>query len=136
MEKHITLVAIFKICFGVLNLILTLIALGVLAGISGGLLSAGRGGWDVYCGPEGIVALLLIVLPLIVSFFALVSALKIIGGIGLLKRKAWARILVLILSCVELIDIPVGTAIGIYSIWVLLQEETVKILAGETNQST
>jgi phage shock protein PspC (stress-responsive transcriptional regulator) len=47
----------------------------------------------------------------------------IIGGIGLIKRKNWARILVLILSILNLFHFPLGTAIGIYAIWALLQPE-------------
>lgn len=47
----------------------------------------------------------------------------IIGGIGLIKRKNWARVLVLILSFFNLFHFPLGTAIGIYAIWALLQPE-------------
>jgi hypothetical protein len=46
-----------------------------------------------------------------------------------MKRKPWARILVLILACLDLLIIPIGTLIGIYELWVLLNEETVKIFA-------
>ena len=51
----------------------------------------------------------------------------IIGGIGLLKRKNWARILVLVLGFLNLIDIPVGTALGIYTLWVLFKEDTARL---------
>ncbi|MEL7589209.1 MAG: hypothetical protein AAGU19_21025 [Prolixibacteraceae bacterium] len=47
----------------------------------------------------------------------------LVGGIGLIKRKSWARILVLILSIINLLNFPIGTAIGIYSIRALLQPE-------------
>ena len=47
----------------------------------------------------------------------------LIGGIGLIKRKNWARILILILSIINLLNFPIGTAVGIYSIWALLQPE-------------
>jgi hypothetical protein len=61
----------------------------------------------------------------------------LIGGIGLLKRKPWARILVLIVGCVKLFDIPIGTALGVYSIWVLTKEETISLLsAGNENKET
>jgi hypothetical protein len=46
--------------------------------------------------------------------------LGVVGGIGLLARESWARVLTLAVAFVSLIDIPFGTAIGIYSIWVLL----------------
>lgn len=125
MEKHVTLVAVFKICFGILGLLLTFIAMAVVFGT--GILAREFRYEVLCCAPEGLAAFLLCVVPVIILFFVLISALKVIGGFGLLKHRPWARILVLILACLELIDIPVGTAIGIYSIWVLLQSETVKI---------
>ncbi len=39
---------------------------------------------------------------------------------GLLERQPWARMLTLVLGFVSLIHIPFGTALGIYTIWVLL----------------
>lgn len=48
----------------------------------------------------------------------LFSIPSIIGGIGLLNNKSWAMILVLILGCFKLFSFPIGTAIGIYTIWV------------------
>jgi hypothetical protein len=59
----------------------------------------------------------------------LLEALKIVGGIALLRRQPWARILVLILSFLSLIMIPIGTAYGIYAIWVLMKDDTVRLLA-------
>ena len=42
------------------------------------------------------------------------------AGWGLLERQPWARPLALILGFVSLLNIPLGTALGIYTIWVLL----------------
>ena len=61
-------------------------------------------------------------LALIVLF---ISVLGIIGGIGLFSYKPWSRILVMIVSAINCLNIPVGTAKGIYSIWVLMQPETI-----------
>ncbi len=48
-----------------------------------------------------------------------------VAGIGLLKRRPWARTLAVILAIPILASIPVGTALGAYSVWVLLfNEET------------
>ena len=57
------------------------------------------------------------------------SAPQIIGGIGLLKMQPWARILMIVLSALSLLSIPIGTALGIYGLWVLLNEETVRLFA-------
>jgi len=51
----------------------------------------------------------------------------IVGGVWLLKHKTWARYMVLVLSVLALLNIPIGIAIGVYSIWVLVQDETEKL---------
>ena len=60
----------------------------------------------------------------IAGILVLLSAPGIIGGMGLLKRQSWARILVLVLGVINLINIPFGTALGIYTIWALTHRET------------
>jgi hypothetical protein len=64
---------------------------------------------------------------IIAGILVVLSIPGIIGGIGLLNRREWARILVLILSAVQLFNFPIGTAIGVYSIWVLVQPETIRL---------
>jgi len=58
----------------------------------------------------------------------LIAATKIVGGVALLQRRPWARILVLILSFPTLLIIPIGTAYGAYAIWVLMKDDTVRLL--------
>jgi len=48
----------------------------------------------------------------------LFSIPSIIGGIALLNNKSWALTLLLVLGCFKLFSFPIGTAIGIYTIWV------------------
>ena len=68
---------------------------------------------------------------LILLFF---SSLGVIGGIGLFSYKPWARILVMIVSALNCLNVPVGTAKGIYSLWVLMQPETIELFE-ESNQT-
>jgi zinc-ribbon domain len=48
------------------------------------------------------------------------GALGFFAGWGLLRREPWARMLTIVLSFLALFNIPLGTALGIYSLWVLL----------------
>jgi len=48
------------------------------------------------------------------------GVIGIIAGVGLLQRAPWARILALIMGFLSLISFPFGTALGIYTIWVLM----------------
>ncbi len=63
-------------------------------------------------------------LSLILGFF---SILGIVGGFGLFSYKPWARMLVIIVSAINCLNIPIGTAKGIYSIWVLMQPEAIEL---------
>jgi hypothetical protein len=44
------------------------------------------------------------------------------AGYGLLTRKNWGRILAIIVAVLNLLNFPLGTIIGLYALWVLLQE--------------
>jgi len=50
----------------------------------------------------------------------LLAALGFITGWGLLQREPWARMLAIVLGCFSLVNMPFGTALGIYTLWVLL----------------
>jgi hypothetical protein len=61
--------------------------------------------------------------PLVTLIAVLVLAKGLIGflaGWGLLQRESWARMLTLVLAFLALFNIPFGTALGIYTLWVLL----------------
>jgi hypothetical protein len=47
------------------------------------------------------------------------------AGWGLLEREPWARVLTLVLGFVAMfLNIPFGTALGIYTMWVLLPTQS------------
>lgn len=117
MRQHVTVVAALRIGFGALGLLIA--AICFMAIVGGGLIS----------GDEDAIAITSIVGTAIAGFLALVSLPGIIGGIGLLKHKPWARALVLVLGVLDLINIPIGTTIGLYTIWVLMQKETEDLFA-------
>jgi|YNPNPStandDraft_1061719.scaffolds.fasta_scaffold24655_2 hypothetical protein len=58
---------------------------------------------------------------------AIFSLPQIITGLGLLRRQEWARILGIILSVFALFRFPLGTALGIFSLYVLTQRETTSL---------
>jgi hypothetical protein len=45
----------------------------------------------------------------------------IVAGVGLLQRKGWGRILAMVVGFLGLVNFPIGTAIGLYTFWALLQ---------------
>jgi hypothetical protein len=62
--------------------------------------------------------------------FVIVLALSLpglIAGIGLLQFRPWARILTIVLSFFDLIHVPLGTALGIYGLWVLFSPDSERL---------
>ena len=114
-ETHVKIVAWLHIILSALGLLVTALVFLVFVGI--GLLIAATDGTSAM----GIFA---VIATLISAFLLLVSVPGLIGGIGLLQRQNWARILVLILSVLQLFNVPFGTAVGVYSLWVLTRAET------------
>lgn len=52
------------------------------------------------------------------------AAACFVAAWGLLERASWARIFTIIVGAISLVEVPLGTAIGIYSLWVLLPESS------------
>jgi len=48
------------------------------------------------------------------------ALLSLVTGISLLMRKSWGRVLAIVVAILSLIKIPFGTALGIYTLWVLM----------------
>ena len=46
------------------------------------------------------------------------------AGWGLMQREPWARMLAIVMGVLNLVDMPFGTALGIYTLWVLLPAES------------
>ena len=111
MSTHIKVLGWLRIIFGCFGL---LGALGVFAsGLFGGMFSGSIGG--MFSGVLGGTVAAIVI--------ALVSIPGIIAGYGLLQRRQWARIVVIILSILDLIRFPFGTIVGVYGLWVLLSSE-------------
>jgi hypothetical protein len=56
--------------------------------------------------------------------FIIGAILGLAAGWGLLQRESWARMLAIVVGVLNLLDPPFGTAIGIYTLWVLLPSES------------
>ncbi len=114
MKTHISLVAILHIVFSVLGILLAIFfqfLFSLIGNISDDMEAE---------------FILNIVGSSLAVFFFIVSIPGLIGGIGLLKHKEWARILVIIVSALDLLNFPLGTALGVYSIWALVQPEIIE----------
>ena len=79
----------------------------------------------VFIGSFDADEILFMVSSLIRTIFILLlvfSALpSIIAGIGLLQKKSWGVVIALIAGCVSIFSFPFGTAVGVYSIYVFVE---------------
>lgn len=66
----------------------------------------------------------------LVGFLLALSVPGLIVGVGLVKLKPWARIAAMVLAIIQLINIPFGTALGIYALWVLFNKDTERLFDG------
>ncbi|MGE5486542.1 MAG: hypothetical protein ACM3ZB_01820 [bacterium] len=121
MEGHIRAVGILNIimgAFGVLIALAILLAFGGIAGIVG---ASGD--------PEAQVAVpILGVIGFVIFIIVAVTSIPLLlAGWGILTYREWARILGIVLAAINLLNVPIGTAIGVYSLWVLVQERTAQM---------
>jgi hypothetical protein len=63
----------------------------------------------------------------LVGFLVVWSLPGVIVGIGLLKRRPWARIGGIVVAVLSLVAFPFGTAVGAYSLWVLFSPDTERL---------
>jgi hypothetical protein len=66
------------------------------------------------------------------GYLVVKAVIGIAAGWGLTQRESWARILCIVLGFLALLDVPFGTALGIYTIWALLPpgaDEEYRVLA-------
>src|ERR1051325_3384024 len=94
-----------------------ILLLGVLLGTILGAAAAAT--FELALGVVAIVA---------ATFIGVIALPSLICGWGLLNYKPWARVLGIILSTLQLANFPIGTALGGYGLWVLLNDDTKRML--------
>lgn len=113
MKNHVQVVAFLHIALGVMSLLAAAVLFALLALAGGIVISQGEGE------AASILGIIAVVLG---GFLALTGLPGIIGGWALLTGRSWGRVLVLILGALGLFNFPIGTVIGAYTLWALLQE--------------
>lgn len=71
-------------------------------------------------GDREATVILSIVATCVAALLALLSVPGIVAGLGVLKNKSWGRVLAMAVSILGLVNVPVGTLVGVYALGVLL----------------
>ena len=115
MDTHVKIVGWLWIVNGMLSILMAIIGLAVINWP--GTIPSPR---DSLLASTGALCFFL---PGIIAY--------IVAGYGLLKYKGWARILAIILAILNLILFPIGTALGIYTLVIMFNDETKALFSGE-----
>ena len=118
MDTHVRVLAVLHIVMGGIGIVIGLGCLLLFGGIAGIV--------GVFGEPDAMVAIPILSLigGAVFVILLILSLPSSIAGIGLLKYQPWGRPLSIVLNAINLLSVPVGTAIGIYGLWVLLSRET------------
>ena len=123
MEQHIKVLSVLYIIMGILGIVVAVAFLLLGAGAAATILSQEQGP-DAQVGAAwagGCITAIAVLL-------GLMSIPSILTGWGLSQRKSWARILGIILAVLSLPSFPIGTAIGVYALVILFNDESKRIL--------
>jgi hypothetical protein len=115
MDTHVKVLGVLYIVLGV---ILAVCGLGLLAIIGAAGAASGEREAMIVTGIVGSV---------VCGVLLVLSVPNLIAGFGLLKRREWARILAIVLGIIHLVGFPVGTAIGIYTLYILFNDEAKRL---------
>ena len=120
LDHHVRVVAWLHIALGVFWVgVIGLI--GLFFGAFGAIVGSQVHGQDA-----GILAWIAGFGASLLLFAMAFPALEILGGALLLGGSAAGKAITILFSVVELINVPIGTAIGIYSLWALMREVPVQ----------
>jgi hypothetical protein len=117
MESHIKILGWLYIVLGILGLLSTL-CLGIII-VGTGFVSQ----------DDTAMRTMIIVAIVIGIFMLLVSAPGIIAGWGLLQYRPWARIFTIVLGILNLPGFPVGTVLGVYTLIILLDDQSSELFS-------
>ena len=125
METHVKVLGALQIAFGAIGLMIALLMVFVFGGAAGIVGASGDPDASFAVPIIGITGMAL------VGFLTLTSLPGVIVGIGLLKRRPWARIGGIVISVLALVMIPFGTLVGIYGLWVLFSKDTERLFTAD-----
>lgn len=123
MTRHVDLLAVFYQMWGALALVAGAAVLVLAVGALTIVTSAERAA----LGPD-VGAGLTVGLFFLFALGALAwGGIHLWTGLSLRTHRSWARLVGLALAVLNLFFLPVGTALAVYTFWVLLSNETRKL---------
>jgi hypothetical protein len=123
MQKHLTVLGILFIVVGAFTL------------IGAGATFLSMAGGTLMSGDKAVISLGLGIGAVVASLLIAMALPALVAGIGLLRGAPWSRLLGFVAAGINLLNIPLGSLLGVYALWVLAQDETVQILKGSSSSN-
>lgn len=117
-RKHVELLGVLYVISGALSLLIGLSLLALAGGAFSIMTSAPTDRAEL------AAALTAISFVTIAGIAAAWGAVSVLAGLALRRHRPWARPVGLAVAVLDLFVLPFGTALGIYSLWVLLANQS------------
>lgn len=129
MVNHVKILGVLHIVFGSLSVVIGLALFAMFGGIAGIVgASAAPDEARVAIPVLGVIGSLLMLLMVALGLPG------IIAGIGLMSFRPWARMLTIVISVLDLFQVPLGTLLGFYGLWVLFSRDGTALFEGRPPQ--
>jgi hypothetical protein len=121
MHTHVKVVGALNVVLGAFGLLIAAATMLIFGGATWLVGAAG--------GPDAATAIPILGLTgaALSTFLLVLSLPALVIGIGLLQRRAWARVAGIVISLLNLFNFPFGTLIGVYGLWVLFAKDTERV---------
>jgi hypothetical protein len=119
MAAHVDFLGVLFVVWGLLTTLVGVSTLALGVGAVALIASASRGGGGGTFA-AGVTAAVFTTLAVIAIIW---GAAHVLVGVPLRRRRPWARMIALMLGSVDLLLLPYGTALGVYALYVLLNEK-------------
>ncbi len=117
MEGHVKIVAWLHIIYSIFYACIGVLMMLIMTGA--GFIAQDKTAFLVTSGIGAMIAAVLFI----------IAVPGIIAGVGLLKMRPWARILAIIVGALHLLSFPLGTALGVYTIVVMVNDGVAAMFA-------
>ena len=122
MKTQVDFVGVLFIVWGLLTTLVGVSTLALGIGAVAVIASAARGGGVTVA--AGVTAAAFTALAIIAMVW---GAAHVVVGVPLRRHRPWSRLVALMLGAVDLLLLPYGTALGVYAIWILLNEDAKRL---------
>jgi hypothetical protein len=117
-KSQVDFLGVLFVVWGLLTVVVGLSTLALGVGAVALIASASRSGVSQVA--AGITAAAFTALAFIAMLW---GAAHVVVGLPLRRHVPWSRLIALMLGSVDLLLLPYGTALGVYTLWVLLTED-------------